>query len=87
VRRHRERRRDGVQLFNVTIPATVIENAIARGLLAPEDRAKPWSVVQGCYAALLSDTAINWLIDNGVIEIAQRGDAGATVDVSERALD
>ena len=27
VRRHRERRRDGLRLFTVTIPATVIENA------------------------------------------------------------
>jgi hypothetical protein len=65
VRRHRERRRDGLRLFTVTVPETVIENAIARGLLAAEDRAKPWSVIQGCYAAQVSDAALNWLISGG----------------------
>ena len=34
--RYRERRRDGLQLFTVTIPNTIIESAIARGLLAAE---------------------------------------------------
>jgi hypothetical protein len=65
VRRHRELRRDGLRLFTVTVPETVIENAIARGLLAAEDRAKPWSVIQGCYAAQVSDAALNWLISGG----------------------
>jgi len=65
VRRHRERRRDGLRLFTVTVPEAVIENAIARGLLAAEDRAKPWSVIQGCYAAQVSDAALNWLISGG----------------------
>jgi len=65
VRRHRELRRDGLRLFTVTVPETVIENAIARGLLAAEDRAKPWSVIQGCYAAQVSDAALNWLISSG----------------------
>jgi hypothetical protein len=32
VRRYRERRREGLQLFTVTVPETVIEGAIARGL-------------------------------------------------------
>ena len=77
VRRHRERRREGMWLFTVPVPGAVIENAIARGLLAEEDRAKPWPVIQGCYAAQLSDVAIAWLIKGGVITHAQRGDAGA----------
>jgi hypothetical protein len=62
VRRHRERRRNGLRLFTVTIPETVIENAIARGLLATEDRAEPWPVIQGCYAGQLSDAALDWLV-------------------------
>jgi hypothetical protein len=39
VRRHRQRRRDCLRLFTVIVPETVIENAIARGLLAVENRA------------------------------------------------
>ncbi len=77
VRRHRERRREGLRLFTVTVPQTLIENAIARGLLAAEDRAEPWPVIQACYAAQVSDAALNWLISGGVITHEQRGDAGA----------
>jgi hypothetical protein len=79
VRRHRERRRDGLRLFTVTIPETVIENAITRGLLAAEDRAEPWPVIQGCYAAQLSDAALDWLAKGGVITDEQRGDAAAII--------
>ena len=32
--------------FTVTVPETVIENAVTRGLIATQDRAKPWSLVQ-----------------------------------------
>jgi hypothetical protein len=77
VRRHRERRREGLRLFTVTVPETVIQNAIARGLLAAEDRGKPWQVIQGCYAAQLSDAALDWLVNGGVIAHEQRNDAGA----------
>jgi hypothetical protein len=76
VRRHRERRRYGLRMLIVTVPETVIESAVARGLLASDDSAQPWSVIQGCYASLLSDAALAWLIDNGVIAREQRGDAG-----------
>ena len=62
VRRYRERRREGLQLFTVTIPETVIENTIARGLLAAEHCAQPWPVIQACYAAQLSDAALARLI-------------------------
>jgi hypothetical protein len=51
VRRHRQRRRDGLRLFTVIVPETVIEKAIARGLLAVENRAEPWPVIEGCRAA------------------------------------
>ena len=77
VRRYRERRKDGLRLFTVTIPETVIENAITRGLLAAEDRVEPWPVIQGCYAAQLSDAALAWLVNGRVIAPEQRGDAGA----------
>jgi hypothetical protein len=77
VRRHRERRREGLRLFSVPVPETVIENAIARGLVAAEDRAKPWPVIQACYDAQLSDAALDWLVNGGVIAHEQRGDVGA----------
>jgi hypothetical protein len=77
LRRHRERRRKGLQLFTVMVPETVIGGAIARGLLAAEDRAEPWPVIQGCYAAQLSDAALDWLINGGLIAPEQRGDSAA----------
>ena len=77
VRRHRERRREGLRLFTVTVPETVIENTIARGLLAAAGRADPWPVIQACYAAQLSDAALAWLVNSGVIAREQRGDAAS----------
>ena len=75
VRRHRERRRERVRLFTVEVPEAVIDEAIARGLLKPEDRASPWVVLQACNAAQLSDVALDWLIKGGVITREQRTDA------------
>ena len=77
VRRHRERLRNGLRLLTVTVPETVIENTIARGLLAAAGRADPWPVIHACYAAQLSDAALAWLVNGGVIAHEQRGDAGA----------
>ena len=77
VRRHRERRSHGLRLLTVTVPETVIEAAVARGLLASEERAEPWSVIQGCYASQLSDAALDRLVNGGVITHEQRGDVGA----------
>jgi len=71
------RRREGFRLFTVEVREANIELAIARGLLKPEDRTKPWPVVQACYASLVSDRALNWLTDRGVIKQEQRGDAGS----------
>jgi hypothetical protein len=87
VRRYRERRRDGLRLFTVPVPDTVIENAIARGLVAAKDRAEPWPVVQACYAAQLSDAALDWLVHGGVIAHEQRGDAGAILRSISKWLD
>jgi hypothetical protein len=49
----------------------------ARGLLAPEECAKPWTVIQACHAAQLSDAALDWLIGKEILTREQRGDAGA----------
>jgi hypothetical protein len=46
VRRHRQRRRDGLRLLTVEIPEPVIEAAIARGLLKPEDCTQSSSVMR-----------------------------------------
>jgi hypothetical protein len=62
VRRHRERRREGLCLFTVEVPEATIEEARARRLLRPEDNRKSWPVVQACYAAQLSDAALERLI-------------------------
>jgi hypothetical protein len=66
-----------MRVFTVEVPEPVIDHAIVRGLLRQEDRAEPWPVIQAWFAAFLSDTVLNWLIDNGVITREQRGDAGA----------
>jgi hypothetical protein len=42
---YRERRRRGLRLGTVAMPEARIEQAIARGLLKPEDRVKPWAVI------------------------------------------
>ena len=44
---------------------------------SPRKMGQPWLVVQGCYAAFLSDPAPEWLIKGGVITEDQRGDAAA----------
>ena len=75
--RHRERRRECLRLFTVEVPEHLIDEALARGLLKPEDRADWWAVVQACYAAQLSDVALDWLTNGGVITREQRGDAVA----------
>jgi hypothetical protein len=77
VRRHRERRRGHLRLLTVEIPESVIEDAIARGLLKPEESAQAWAVIGSVYAAQLSDKALKWLIDNAVIIAEQRTDAVA----------
>jgi hypothetical protein len=87
VRRYCERYRQGLRLFTVRVPDTVIENAVARGLLAEEDRVEPWPVVQSCYAAQLSDAALEWLISRGVIKREQRGDAAAILRGISRWLE
>ena len=87
VRRHRQRRRKRVSLFTVEVPQSVIEAAIGRGLLEPGSRAEPWVLIQACYASMLSDAALNWLVQNGVIRSEQRGDAGAILRNISRWLE
>ena len=77
VRQHRERRRNGLRLMTVAMPEANIEHAITRGLLKPEDRTKPWPVIQACYASWLSDKAMQCLIRNGVINANECGEAAA----------
>jgi hypothetical protein len=72
VRRYRERRKRRLCLLTVPVPETVIEEAVARGLLPAQGRAEPWSVIQSCYAAQISDAALEWLIKAGVIKREQR---------------
>ena len=87
VRRHRERRSHGLRLLTVAVPETVIEVAVARGLLASEERAEPWAVIQGCYASQLSDAALDRLVNGGVITHEQRGNAGAILRNISRWLE
>ena len=77
MRGHRERRRKRHCLFTVEVPEPVIEAAIARGLLKPEDCTEAWGVIEACHASLLSDKALGWLVRNEVIKVEQRADAAA----------
>ena len=77
VRRHRERRREGLRLLALEMPQPLIDAAIARGFLKPEDSTRAWSVIQSVYATQLSDKALNWLTDNAVITTEQRTNAAA----------
>jgi hypothetical protein len=77
VRRHRERRREGLRLLTVEMPEFAIEAAIVRALLKPEESTQAWPVIQGVYATQLSDKALDWLINHAVITKEQRTDAVA----------
>jgi hypothetical protein len=48
VRRHRERRREGLRLLTLEMPEPAIETAVALGLLKPEDWAQSSSVIKAC---------------------------------------
>ena len=73
VRRYRERRREGVCCLTVEMYEADIAEATARGLLKSDGDA--WNVLDAWYASHLSDVALQWLVDNKVIEPEQRGDA------------
>jgi hypothetical protein len=75
VRRHRERRREGLCSFTIEMPKVDIEDAIARGMLKPDYDA--WDVLDSWYADHLSDAALEWLVNNKVIEREERNDAVA----------
>ena len=77
VRRHRERRREGLRLLTLEMPEPATETAIARSFLKPEETTQAWSVIQSVYAAQLSDRALNWLTENAVITTEQRTNAAA----------
>jgi hypothetical protein len=77
VRRHRERRRQGICLFSVEVPRALIEATVARGLLEPNDSVDAWKVTDALYANELSDKALDWLVHNGVIRSEQQADGAA----------
>jgi hypothetical protein len=75
VRRHRERRREGLCCFTIEMSKAGIEDAIARGMLKPDYDA--WNVLDAWYADHLSDAALEWLVSKKVITREQRNDAVA----------
>ena len=75
VRRHRERRREGLCSLTVEMSKAGIEDAIARGMLKSDYDA--WNVLDAWYADHLSDAALEWLISNKIITREQRNDAVA----------
>ena len=50
MRRHRERRRDGLRCLNIELRATEIDELIDRGLLKPETRNDAKSIIEALYA-------------------------------------
>jgi hypothetical protein len=75
VRRHRERRREGIRCLTVEIYEADIADATARGLLQSDGDTR--NVLDAWYASHLSDAALRWLVDNKVVKPEERGDAGA----------
>ena len=73
VRRHRERRREGLCSLTVEMSKAGVEDAIARGMLEPGY--DEWNVLDAWYADHLSDAALEWLVNNKVITREQRNDA------------
>ena len=66
VRRHRERRREGIRCLAVEMYEADIAEATARGLLKSGGDA--WNVLDAWYACHLSEVALQWLVDNRVIK-------------------
>lgn len=52
MRRHRERRRDGLRCLNIELRATEIDELITRGFLAPDSRNEQAAVRNALYAFL-----------------------------------
>jgi|SRR5581483_5733567 hypothetical protein len=50
MRRHRERRRDGLRCLRIKLRATEIEALIDKGLLKPETRNDAKSIIEALYA-------------------------------------
>ena len=75
VRRHRERRREGIRCLTVEMYEADIAEATARGLLKSDGDA--WNVLDAWYACHLSEVALQWLVDNRVIKPEQRGDTAS----------
>jgi hypothetical protein len=75
VRRHRQRRREGLCSFSIEMSKVDIEDAIARGILKADYDA--WDVLDSWYADHLSDASLEWLVNNKVIMREQRNDAVA----------
>jgi len=50
MRRHRERRRDGLRCLNIELRATEIDGLIDKGLLKPETRNDKKSIIEALYA-------------------------------------
>ena len=78
MRRHRERRREGICCLTVEMHEADIAKATARGLLKSDGDA--WNVLDAWYALHLSDPALQWLVSNKVIKSEQPGDAGSILD-------
>ena len=74
VRRHRARRREGICSFTVDMNKADIADAIARGRLKSDYDA--WDSA-AFYAAHLSEAALEWLVNNKIINREDRNDAGA----------
>ena len=52
MRRHRQRRRDGLRCLNVELRETEIDTLIRKGLLKQETRNDPYAVREALYAHL-----------------------------------
>jgi hypothetical protein len=50
MRRHRERRRDGLRCLRIELRATEIDALIERGFLKPETRNDAKSIIEALYA-------------------------------------
>jgi hypothetical protein len=52
MRRHRERRRDGLRCLTIELRDTEIDELIRKGLLKPETRNKTSAIMEALYAHL-----------------------------------
>jgi hypothetical protein len=68
-----------VRRLTVPVNEQGVESAVGRGLLGPNDRDDPWTVVSALFASMFDDYTMEWLNKRGYLRWDQRGRGEAII--------